>query len=140
MKRLACGGAMLALSFVLLGGCSPPPAVPATGGVAPTQKYQIVYTDKALEKLMYVSVADATWTADGRMIVRANLQNKMATTELRIQVRTVFTDEQGFSTGDETPWKYFLLPRGSIITYSVTAMNDKAKNFHVEIRAAENRP
>jgi hypothetical protein len=48
----------------------------------------------------------------------------------------VFKDEQGFSTGDETPWQNVILTENSQEDLRFLSMNDKARNFTIRVRQA----
>ena len=72
-------------------------------------------------------------TADGLLRAAAILRNR-TNSHLRVQARTVFRDEEGLSTGDETAWEnVFLSPRQST-TYRSTSRTPEAQSFTVEVR------
>ncbi|MBA3684861.1 MAG: DUF1425 domain-containing protein [Planctomycetes bacterium] len=126
---------VLGLALLAAGACDNRPHA-APSGTAPTQQHQVVFADTRLSEDVYVGLADADYTAEGRMRVRCTLQNNSGD-QLIIGVRAVFKDAQGFSTGDETPWKRISLSGGANETYSAIAMNDAARKFHIEVRKFE---
>lgn len=73
--------------------------------------------------------------ADGRLEVVANIRNR-ENRRIQVQVNCVFKDAQGFSTGDETPWKTLILTENSQEAVSFVAMNDKAKRYTIRVRQA----
>jgi uncharacterized protein YcfL len=72
---------------------------------------------------------------DGRLEVVANVKNREAR-RIEVQVNCVFKDEQGFSTGDETPWQTLILSENSTEAVRFTAMNAQAKRYTVRVRQA----
>lgn len=72
---------------------------------------------------------------DGRLEVVANVKNREPR-RIQVQVNCVFKDEQGFSTGDETPWQTLILSENSTEAVRFTAMNTQAKRYTVRVRQA----
>ena len=72
---------------------------------------------------------------DGRLEVVANVKNRESR-RIQVQVDCVFKDEQGFSTGDETPWQTLILSENSTEGVRFTAMNNLAKKYTVRVRQA----
>ena len=73
--------------------------------------------------------------ADGRLEVVANVKNRESR-RIEVQINCVFKDEQGFSTGDETPWQTLILSENSTEAVRFTAMNAQAKKYTVRVRQA----
>ncbi len=72
-------------------------------------------------------------TSEGLLRAAAILRNR-TNSHLRVQARTVFRDEEGLSTGDETAWEnVFLSPRQST-TYHAVSRTPQAQSFTVEVR------
>jgi uncharacterized protein YcfL len=71
---------------------------------------------------------------EGRLEVVANVKNS-ADRPMTVQVRCVFKDANGFSTGDETPWQTLTL--GEIATEAVryTAANNLAHQYTIAVRS-----
>jgi hypothetical protein len=73
--------------------------------------------------------------ADGRLEVVANVKNREAR-RIQVQINCVFKDDQGFSTGDETPWQTLILSENSTEAVRFTAMNTLARKYTVRVRQA----
>ena len=73
--------------------------------------------------------------ADGRLEVTANVKNREAR-RIQVQINCVFKDDQGFSTGDETPWQTLILSENSTEAVRFTAMNTQGKKYTVRVRQA----
>lgn len=73
--------------------------------------------------------------ADGRLEVVANVKNREAR-RIQVQINCVFKDEQGFATGDETPWQNLILSEYATEAVRFTAMNPLAKKYTVRVRQA----
>lgn len=123
----------------LFGGCAVEP-----GPFAPldTTKYTLENTDRfvVLDQPAQISVTctglqELTRPADGRLEVVANVKNRESR-RIQVQINCVFKDEQGFSTGDETPWQTLILSENSTEAVRFTAMNAQAKKYTVRVRQA----
>jgi hypothetical protein len=129
-------GAFVALS--LTGGCvaepGPFPALDST-------KFTLENTDRfvALDQGVQHSVTctglQEIPLADGRLEVVANVKNREAR-RIQVQINCVFKDEQGFSTGDETPFQTLILTENSTEAVRFTAMNAAAKKYTIRVRQA----
>lgn len=73
--------------------------------------------------------------ADGRLEVVANVKNRESR-RIQVQINCVFKDDQGFSTGDETPWQTLILSENSTEAVRFTAMNQQARKYTVRVRQA----
>ncbi|MDG2214532.1 MAG: DUF1425 domain-containing protein [Verrucomicrobiota bacterium] len=71
--------------------------------------------------------------SDGRLQVRANILNRV-NKRVDLQVNCVFKDDQGFSTGDETPFQTLILDETAQTTVTFTSLNNKAKSYTVRVR------
>lgn len=131
---LLVAGAALALTA----GCMTEP-----GPYAPldTTKYTLENTDRfvLLDKPTQVSVTctgiQERVLEDGRIEIVANVKNREPR-RIQVQVNCVFKDEQGFSTGDETPFQTVILSENATEAVKFTAMNAKAKKYTVRVRQA----
>jgi hypothetical protein len=127
-----------AVAFVLGGGCV---AQPGPHAPLDTTKYTLENTDKfvLLDQPAQYSVTctglQERMLADGRLEVVANVKNREAR-RLQVQVNCVFKDDQGFSTGDETPWQTLILSENATEAVRFTAMNGSAKRYTVRVRQA----
>ena len=125
------------LSFVLLGlllaGCTagPDPQLPQGG-----TKYSIENTGK----FAVLDQADVACTGlqehvapDGRLEIVANVQNR-ANAPQAVQVRCVFKNTEGFSTGDESAWQMLVLGAGATEAVRFNSVNNLAHRYTVTIR------
>jgi uncharacterized protein YcfL len=135
------GLAALLLSMVALAlaaGCVSEP-----GPFAPldTTKFTLENTDRfvVLDKPAQFSVTCTGFQerplGDGRMEITANVKNREAR-RIQVQINCVFKDDQGFSTGDETPWQTLILSENSTEAVRFTAMNNLARKYTVRVRQA----
>jgi uncharacterized protein YcfL len=123
----------------LTGGC----VAPEPGPFAPldTTKFTLENTDKfvLLDQPAQYSVTctglQERTLGDGRLEVVANVKNREAR-RIQVQINCVFKDEQGFSTGDETPFQTLILAENSTEAVHFTAMNTLAKKYTIRVRQA----
>lgn len=122
----------------LTAGC----VAPAPGPFAPldTTKFTLENTDKfvLLDQPAQYSVTCTGLQermVDGRLEVVANVKNREAR-RIQVQINCVFKDEQGFSTGDETPFQTLILSENSTEAVRFNAMNTLAKKYTVRVRQA----
>ena len=106
-----------------------------------TTKYTLENTDKfvLLDKGAQHSVTctglQERVLADGRLEVVANLKNR-ENRRIEVQASCVFKDDQGFSTGDETPFQTVILSENATEAVRFTAMNTAGKKYTVRVRQA----
>jgi uncharacterized protein YcfL len=135
-KRICLAACLAALA--LSAGCVNEP-----GPFAPldTTKFTLENTDRfvLLDKPAQYSVTctglQERPLADGRLEVTANVKNREAR-RIQVQINCVFKDDQGFSTGDETPWQTLILSENSTEAVRFTAMNAQARKYTVRVRQA----
>jgi uncharacterized protein YcfL len=124
--------------LALLGGCA---AEPGPYAAQDTTKYTVENTEKfvLLDKPTQTSVTctglQEALLPDGRLDVVANVKNRESR-RIEVQVNCVFKDEQGFSTGDETPFQTLILAEYSTEAVHFTAMNTLAKKYTIRVRQA----
>ena len=126
------------VALALSAGCVNEP-----GPFAPldTTKFTLENTDRfvLLDKPAQYSVTctglQERPLADGRLEVTANVKNREAR-RVQVQINCVFKDEQGFTTGDETPWQTLILSENSTEAVRFTAMNPLARKYTVRVRQA----
>jgi len=136
MKLPAFVFAVVAVAFSA--GCATQP-----GPFAPldTTKFTLENTDRfvLLDQPAQYSVTctglQERMLGDGRLEVVANVKNRESR-RIQVQVNCVFKDEQGFSTGDETPFQTLILAENSTEAVRFTAMNTAAKKYTVRVRQA----
>ncbi len=95
----------------------------------------LVLMDKGVQHSITSSGIQKRILEDGRMEIVANIRNR-ENRRIQVQVNCVFKDEQGFSTGDETPWETLILTENSQESVKFTSMNNKARIFTVRVRQA----
>lgn len=106
-----------------------------------TTKYTVENTEKfvLLDKPTQTSVTctglQERVLADGRLEVVANVKNR-ENRRIQVQINCVFKDDQGFSTGDETPFQTLILAENSTEAVRFTAMNVAAKKYTIRVRQA----
>lgn len=129
----------LILAVIFIAGCSMAPAKgkkPFWARDYIEEKDTFVHLDGGLEGSLRL-VEEATGrTADGRLIVKAKLMNRYTQT-LRVQIQTIFKDEAGFPTGDETNWELILIPAKAYHYYEAKAMNTKSEKYVIRCRYAK---
>jgi uncharacterized protein YcfL len=139
MKRILLpilAGAAVALAHT---GCKHP----ETGAFSPqstTQfdtenKEKFVLMDPGARYSVTCMGLQETRLPDGRMKVVANVRNR-ENRRIQVQINCVFKDEQGFSTGDETPFQTLILTENGQESVPFESMNDKAKKYTVRVRQA----
>lgn len=135
-QRLALLSTCL-LALGLAAGCATP-----TGPfpVLDTTKFTLENTDNfvALDKAVQQAVT-CTGISENRqndrLEVVANVKNRESR-RVEVQISCVFKDEQGFSTGDETPFQTLILTENATEAVRFTAMNANAKRYTVRVRQA----
>jgi hypothetical protein len=72
---------------------------------------------------------------DGRLKVVVHLRNR-ENRRLEVQANCVFKDQNGFLTGDETPFQMVILTENATEDATFTSMNNLAKKFTIRVRQA----
>jgi len=72
---------------------------------------------------------------DGRLHVVVHLRNR-ENRRLEVQANCVFKDQNGFLTGDETPFQMVILTENATEDATFTSMNNLAKKFTIRVRQA----
>ncbi len=116
---------------------------PETGALLPKSTTQFsqettekfVLMDKGAQYSVTCTGLQDTRLPDGRLRVVANVRNR-ENRRIQVQINCVFKDEQGFSTGDETPWQTLILTENSQESVAFESMNDKARKYTVRVRQA----
>lgn len=126
----------------LLGGCAAGPyhTIPYNVQQDNERNLKVVILDKQLDnqfgsKRITVLTNKTDWTEDQRLKVYCEIRN-MKDELLRLQIQTVFRDEQGFQIGDDTNWELVLVPGYTTYAYKTTAFSPKAKDYTIRIRKA----
>lgn len=129
---------LVAATALWLGGCQTEP-----NSLLPREstKYSIESTgkfallDQPAQTAVTCSGLQERVNAEGRLEVVANVQNR-GRSRLEVQVRCVFKDRNGFSTGDETPWQTLVLEDSATEAVRFAAANNLAQKFTVAVRQA----
>ncbi len=127
-----------AAGLALLAGCV---TEPGPYQAADTTKFTLENTERfvLLDKPTQYSVTctglQERALADGRLEVVANVKNR-ENRRIQVQVDCVFKDDQGFATGDETPFQTLILGENSTEAVRFTAMNTAAKKYTIRVRQA----
>ena len=136
MKKIAFPLAAVALAF--LAGCATEP-----GPFAPqdTTKYTLENTEAfvLMDKQVQYSVTSTgiqyRTLPDGRLEVTANIKNRESR-RIQVQVGCVFKNDDGVSTGDETPWQTLILGENTTEAVTFTSMNNQARKYTIRVRQA----
>ena len=94
-----------------------------------------VLLDRGAQRSVTHSGIATTRLPDGRLQVTANLRNR-ENRRIEVQANCVFKDANGFSTGDETPFKAVILTENSTEDVKFVSSNDKARRYTVRVRQA----
>jgi uncharacterized protein YcfL len=129
---------LAAVTLALLAGCKTEP-----GPFAPqdTTKYTLESTDSfiLMDKQVQYSVTSTGIQyrnlPDGRLEIVANIKNR-ENRRIQVQVSCVFKTDQGFTTGDETPWQTLILGENTTEAVTFTSMNNQARKYTVRVRQA----
>jgi len=123
---------------LLCGGCAtePGPFTPQD-----TTKYTVENTEKfvLLDKPTQHSITctglQERVLPDGRLEIVANVKNR-ENRRVQVQIGCVFKDEQGFATGDESPYQTLILAENATEAVRFTAMNTLGKRYTIRVRQA----
>ena len=131
--KLALG---LLSTALLLAGCGGGASMPKN-----TTKYNyedsanFVLLDTMVQRSVTSSGIQQKTLEDGRLELMANIRNREAR-RIEVQVNCVFKDEQGFPTGDETPFETLILTENAQEGVKFTSMNNKARKYTIRVRQA----
>jgi len=126
----------LLLAIATFSGCQtgpvpPPPPDSTKYTIENTGKF--VLLDQTMQSFISCTGLQERVLPDGRLEIVANVKNR-ENTPMKVQVNCVFKDEQGFSTGDETPFQTLTLPGNATLAVKFTSANNLARNFTVRAR------
>lgn len=126
-----------AATLALFAGCA---ADPGPFQPLDTTKYTLensanfVVLDRPVQRsVTCTGLQERIRAEDGRLQIVANVKNRESR-RIEVQVSCVFKDEQGFPTGDETPWQTLILSENVTEAVPFTAMNQQAKKYTVRVR------
>lgn len=127
-----------AVTALGLGGCQ---TEPSSFLPQETTKYSIENTgkfallDQPAQAAITCSGLQERINPEGRLEVVANVRNR-SPSRIAVEVRCIFKDKNGFSTGDETPWQTLTLDDGATEAVRFAAANNLAHKFTVAVRQA----
>lgn len=139
LKRAVFGATILAScgALAFAAGCSRRSTAPDLARVdqeaIEAAKQPVNILDHDLRNKIAGDLADATRLPDGRLAVRVNLRNSTRNPQT-VELRSVFKDPSGMSTGDETAWKTIFFSPQQAQTYRVVSREPGAELFSVEVR------
>jgi uncharacterized protein YcfL len=136
MKKIALSVIVCAATAALLTGCGGGASLPQN-----TRKYDFenqtnfVLTDVHVQRSITSSGIQQRLLEDGRLELVVNVRNRESR-RIEVQIQCVFKDEQGFSSGDETPWQTLILTENTQEAVQFVSMNSKARKYTVRVRQA----
>ena len=135
VSMLAAGGAVL-----LAAGCSSThdkgpylpqtPKTPAYEGREP-----VVLMDPGVQYSVTCSGIQEQTLPDGRLEIVAHFRNR-ENRRIEVQANCVFKDQNGFTTGDETPFTMVILTENATEDVKFVSMNNLAKKYTIRVRQA----
>src|SRR5664280_2694147 len=114
----------LAPAAAFLAGCA---SNPGPDEQLDTTKYTIESTGKFV-RLDELAQASVTCTGLQERILPDG--------RLQVQINCVFKDEQGVSTGDETPFRNLILTESATQAVQFTSVNNQARKYTIRVREA----
>lgn len=127
---------VFALAAVFVAGCR---TTPELYSPFETTKYTIentdkfVVTDPTLQTEVTCTGLQERILPDGRMEVVANVRNR-GQRPVQVQVDCVFKNEQGASTGDETPFRGLTLGGNETKAVKFESANNLARRYTIRAR------
>ena len=133
--RAPASGHWLLASLLLLAGCQNGPYAPQAQqhpGVAEAGASVVLMDDQVQNSI--TSMGDrGVLLPDGRLRAQVNLKN-LENQRLNVQVQCVFKDEQGLSTGDETPWVTLILAENATEAVEFDSINNHASRYTFRVK------
>lgn len=129
---------LILLVSTLFAGCR---TAPDSYEPLDTTKYTVESTDKfvpldrAAQILVTCTGLQERILPDGRLEVVANVKNRERR-KITVQLNCVFKDENGFSTGDETPFRTLTLAANVTEAVKFTSANNRARKYSVRVQTA----
>jgi len=97
--------------------------------------HPFVLLDKQVQRSVTSPGISQRVLPDGRLEVIANVRNREIR-RIQVQINCVFKDENGFSTGDETPFRTLILDENAQESVQFVSMNDRARKYTIRVRQA----
>lgn len=134
LSLLAAAGAVL-----LAPGCSTHDKGPYLPQTPKTPAYEgkepVVLMDPGVRYSVTCSGIQEQTLPDGRLEVVAHLRNR-ENRRIEVQANCVFKDQNGFSTGDETPFVMVILTENGTEDVKFTSINNLARKYTIRVRQA----
>jgi len=135
MKRTLITTTALGVALLLQAGCH------MGGAYAPvnTTRYDLenrakfVLLDEDIQDAVTCSGLQERFNTDGRLEITANVRNRLEK-RISVQINCVFKDEQGFPTGDETPFQTLILSENAQEGVRFISINNRARGYTIRIR------
>lgn len=129
-----------AATLLITAGCSSThdrgPYVPQTSKTpAHEAKEPVVLMDPGVQYSITHSGVQELVLEDGRLQVTVHLRNR-ENRRIEVQANCVFKDQNGFSTGDETPWQTVILTENTTEDVKFVSANTQARKATVRVRQA----
>ncbi len=96
---------------------------------------EFVLMNKRVARSVTVAGIQERVLADGRLEVTANVLSKDRR-RIQVQISCVFKDQNGFPTGDETPWNTLIMTENIQTGVKFSSMNEKARKYTIRVREA----
>lgn len=139
MKRSLISFLAAGATVLLVAGCSTYDKGPYLAQASKTPAYEgkepVVLMDPGVQHSVTYSGLEEQPLPDGKLQVIAHLRNR-ENRRIEVQVNCVFKDQNGFSTGDETPFKTLILTENGTEDVSFVSMNNQARKYTIRIRQA----
>src|SRR5262245_21513809 len=138
MKRILLPLLTATAAIAMLTGCQTdtgPYPPKNNAAVARENDLRIVMLDRAVQNSVDCNGIQEKPLSDGRLTVTANVRNREAR-RIQVQINCVFKDENGFPTGDETPFQNLILSENAQEGVTFTSMNNQAKKYTIRVRQA----
>ena len=139
MKRSSVALLAAGAAVMLVAGCSTYDKGPYLPEWARTPAYEnsqpIVLLDPAVQySVTYTGVQEQT-LPDGRLQVTIHLRDR-ENRRIEVQANCVFKDQNGFSTGDDTPFVMVILTENGTEDVKFVSMNTLARKYTIRVRQA----
>ena len=140
MKNIPSFLALTLAGAVLAAGCSSThdsgPYLPQQSKTPAHEATQpVVLLDPGVQYSVTVTATEARRLEDGRLEVITQLRNR-ENRRIEVQANCVFKDLNGFSTGDETPFKAVILTENSTEDVRFVSANAAAQRYTIRVRQA----
>jgi hypothetical protein len=141
MKRsllplLVAGSALLFAAGCASNDTKGGPYAPQTStGPALEGKEPVVLMDPGVQYSVTQTGIQEQVLPDGRLKVTVHFRNR-ENRRIEVQANCVFKDQNGYSTGDETPWQAVILTENSTEDVSFVSANNQARKYTIRVRQA----